>query len=304
VLVAAVVVAGGLTVWLLPTWITLHPRLGNAPDRYKAVADARTGMVAFLAVLGGLGGLYYTSRAFRLSQQTHRLSAEGQVTDRYSKAVDQLGSPSPEVCLGGIYALGRIMRDSPRDERAVVAVLSAFVRRQAKKNDDLTVPWPEDEAERDDVKPSFKVQAALNVLGEREAGDTATAADLRDSDLRGARLRHARLYGASLRRSYLYMAHLTGADLGEASLVDADLTGAFLDGASLVSADLRRAQLTGADLTGADLTGALFSAGALSPGQQQTARNGGKIILGDAASKPGAFGAETAGTRAQAPDRS
>jgi PAS domain-containing protein len=157
--ILAVVALGVLAVWLLPSWLTQHPRVINPADRHKAVADTRTGVVAFLAVLGGIGGLYYTARTFRvsrdaqidarnyanetsrLSAQTLRLNERGQITDRYSKAVEMLGSPSHEICIGGIYALGHIMRDSPDYERAIVAALSAFVRRKAKRRDDLSVPW-------------------------------------------------------------------------------------------------------------------------------------------------------------------
>jgi Pentapeptide repeats (8 copies) len=287
--VAGVVVVAGLVVWLLPALLTQHPHLATPADRYKAEADVRTGLVALLAVLGGLGGLYYTGRTFRLSkdaqiaerdysQKTLRLSEEGQITDRYSKAVDQLGDDSPEVSLGGLYALGRIMRDSPRDEQAVVAVLSAFVRRQAKRNDNLAPPWPAGEAERDEVKPSFRVQAALNVISTREHCDLAAVPDLRDCDLRGARLKNAKLHAASFRRSYLFKAHLDGADLSEASLVDADLTDARFDGATLMDADLRRATLTGARFKGVDLNRAWLTIGALGLEQQRAAVNTDKII--------------------------
>ena len=261
--VAGVLGACALAVWLLPVLLTEHPHLTKAAARYKAEADIRTGLVALLAVLGALGGLYYTGRTFRLSQETNRLSAEGQITDRYSKAVDQLGDDSPEISLGGIYALGRIMRDSPPDEQAVVAVLSAFVRRKAKRNDNLDVPWSAEEAERDEVKPSFRIQAALNVISNREHRDMAAVPDLRDSDLRGARLKDAQLREGSFRRSYLYKAHLISADLRAASLVDADLTGARLAGAKLAGADLSRVRLT---------------VGALSQEQREAAMNTDKII--------------------------
>jgi aspartyl-tRNA synthetase len=39
----------------------------------------------------------YTARNFTLSR-------EGQVTDRYTKAIEQLGSDKPDVRTGGIYA--------------------------------------------------------------------------------------------------------------------------------------------------------------------------------------------------------
>jgi hypothetical protein len=135
-------------VWWLPSWLTQHPRLNAPAERHKAAADARTGVVAFIAVLGGLGGLYYTSRSFQLSREaqieaqkhaneTSRRNAEtlalterGQTTDRYAKAVQMLGSPSNEISVGGVYALGHIMLDSPAYERAIVSVLSAFICRR------------------------------------------------------------------------------------------------------------------------------------------------------------------------------
>jgi hypothetical protein len=268
---AAIVVLllAALAIWLLPAWLTQHPHLSDASDRHKAAADARTGVVAFLAVLGALGGLYYTSKTFkvgrdaqiaagdyanqtsRLGQETLALTERGQITDRYSKAVDQLGAQSPVVCVGGIYALGQIMLDSPRDyERPVVGVLSAFVRREAKRRSDYAPPWPEDEAERDETKPSFRIQAALTVLKSRPLG---TAPDLRDTDLRGARLRRAGLAGANFRRSYLYKAKLAGADLSGASLDGADLTGADLAAAILDGANLKDARLTKGSVTGEQL---------------------------------------------------
>lgn len=266
-----IVAVAVLTLWLLPSWLTQDPGLPDAPARHKAAADARTGVVAFVAVLGGLGGLYYTSRNFELSRKaqitaqenaneaSHRsaealgLSERGQITDRYSKSVEMLGHDSPEIRIGGIYALGHIMNDSPRYEEAIVAALSAFIRRAARLNDNRTVPWPEKEAERDEVKPSFPIQAALNVLAQPSTYDHVSP-DLRDSDLRGARLRSAELRGVNFRRSYLYKAKLSNADLSEAILDGADLTGADLTGANLVRASLVNADLEKAILTNDSLS--------------------------------------------------
>lgn len=101
------------------------------------------------------------------SAETLRLMEKGQITDRYSKAVEMLGNPTPEICIRGIYALGHIMRDSPTYTDAIVEVLSAFVRRKAKRNPGFSPPWPAAEAKRDEIKPSFPIQAALTVLPER-----------------------------------------------------------------------------------------------------------------------------------------
>lgn len=55
-----------------------------------------------------------------------RLAQEGQLTDRYAKAIEQLGDDRLYIRLGGIFALERLGVDSPRDHPTVVEVLSAF----------------------------------------------------------------------------------------------------------------------------------------------------------------------------------
>jgi hypothetical protein len=52
--VLGVLVLAVLALWLLPAWLTQDPHLSSPADRHKAPADARTGVVAFIAVLGCL----------------------------------------------------------------------------------------------------------------------------------------------------------------------------------------------------------------------------------------------------------
>jgi hypothetical protein len=122
--------AAVLVVWLLPSLLTRYPRV-DAAARHTAITATRTGLVATLAVLGAGVGLAYTAR-------TYRLSREGHLTDRYTKAVEQLGSDKIEVRLGGIYALERLMRDSSTDQPTIVEVLAAYIRRHAPR----TTPAP------------------------------------------------------------------------------------------------------------------------------------------------------------------
>ena len=81
----------------------------------------------WLWALAALGSLAMATRTYRLTQQ-------GQITDRHTKAIQQLGSEKAEVRLGGIYALERITNDSPQDRATIADVLPAFVRVHA--------PWP------------------------------------------------------------------------------------------------------------------------------------------------------------------
>ena len=290
----ALVAAILLVVWVLPSLLTRHPHIDTAADRHRAVTDTRTVLVAMLAVVGAAGGIAYTAR-------TYRLSREGHITDRYSKAIEQLGSDKIEVRLGGIYALERLMRDSPSDQPTIMEVLAAYVRHHTMKDK------PINRAARDRKvaghrhpgrgstvnSPTEDVQAALTVLGRRHSVDGEMPIDLHNADLTGAELSKADLVGAQLGgadltgawlvqanligtwlgRADLTGAQLSGADLTDAGLYEANLTGAQLSGANLTDAGLGGASLTGAQLTGANLTGARVTLGTLSQEQLGTARH-------------------------------
>ena len=172
------------------------------------------------AGLFAAGALLYTARNFSLSR-------EGQVTDRYTKAIEQLGSDKLDVRIGGIYALERVSRDSARDHPTVMDVLCAFIREHSREE----WPPPDPGGNSSDRTTRPDVQAAVTVVGRRDL-----RRDIRPVNLSGA--------------------NLTGADLAYAHLAKAWLTGAILPGAILLDADLSKAGLGGADLVGAILPGA------------------------------------------------
>jgi uncharacterized protein YjbI with pentapeptide repeats len=235
--------------------------------RLQTARDAARGrLLTFGAGLFAAAALLFTARNFALSR-------EGQVTDRYTKAIEQLGSDKLDVRLGGIYALERVARDSPRDHSTVMKVLAAFIREHSHDQ------WPSTPPDSDAVpqrKTRPDVEGGLTVIGRRNssadrdlidltgadlAGAHLNGADLNGADLNGADLNGARLNGANLgwarlNGANLTRAHLTAADLTRAHLNWADLTGAHLVEANLVEANLVDAHLTGADLTEADLFGA------------------------------------------------
>jgi hypothetical protein len=241
-----------LLVWLVPP--ALYAYVPEPKDRATAEASTRTGIIAGLAGLAGLGGLAITARTYRLTQQ-------GQITDRYTKAIEQLGSNKLDVRLGGIYALERIAVDSERDHSTVVEVLSAFVREHSDPRhlDHHQPCGATDKASR----PTTDVQAAVTVLGRLpkrpgvSRGDLASArlvaVNLDGANLSGANLDGANLSGANLDRVNLSGANLGGADLSWASLDGTNLSGASLDGTNLVWARLHGANLSGAGLITANL---------------------------------------------------
>jgi len=255
------------------------PSLDDPTSQTTAENAVRT------TLLQGLGGAVLLLGAWFTWRQL-QTAREGQITERFTRAIDQLGKTQPEVTIGGIYALERIARDSPGDQTAIAEVLTAYVRQHAR--------WPPGTEQPSDRSSSGEllrlrerrppIQAALTVLARmpRPTGaDFRLRLDLRRTDLRRVDLRNARfawarleeahldgawmldahlertwLSGASLQGAQPWSAYLEKADLHKANLQDARLYGTHLQGARLTQANLKGARLHGAVLTGADLTGA------------------------------------------------
>jgi hypothetical protein len=67
--------------------------------------------------------------AERQARDQLALAEQGQITERFTRAIDQLdASRSLAVRLGGLYALERIARDSRNDRPTVAEVLCAYIR--------------------------------------------------------------------------------------------------------------------------------------------------------------------------------
>jgi uncharacterized protein YjbI with pentapeptide repeats len=209
-------------------------------------------------------GLFYTNAANRSQQE---LAERGQVTERFTRAIDQLGSEDVDVRLGGIYGLERLTRDSPSDQRDVIEVLSAYVRRKALASAAATSPStaaPPAISGSRSTHLATDVQAGLTVLGRLPSSADRSSIDLRDASLHGADLSRLNFSGANLSGAKLAWAYITNSDLSRANLSYADLSGANLAGATLneaalVNADLSNAQLGNANLSGAKLNFAILA---------------------------------------------
>lgn len=107
----------------MPTLRRRRPQPPRRPPRRRP-HDQRTDWPQIGATLTSIAsvllvalGLFYTNDQNRKQQE---LAERGQVTERFTKAIDQLGSDKLDVRLGGIYGLERLMRDSPNDRRNIV----------------------------------------------------------------------------------------------------------------------------------------------------------------------------------------
>ncbi|WP_052390615.1 pentapeptide repeat-containing protein [Streptomyces sp. NRRL B-24484] len=225
-------------------------------------SDGRWGQTA--TGIAAIGALVLTSISLGLTscQNSHQnsIAEQGQITQRYTATISQLGSTVPDVRLGGIYALQRIMNNSPADQPTIVSVLCAFIRNHA----------PGSPGAATVNSPPTDVDAALDVLSGRNPDHDAYASiDLHGTDfshmdvsglqLADADLANANLVGADLTGTYLTNANFTGADLTNTILESTHLEAAKLGAVNLAGADLQYAHLAGAVLDQANLSEAVLN---------------------------------------------
>jgi hypothetical protein len=169
-LVGAVLVVIGMAWTLGPGagWFLRHvdgvrglsgKELADAQDAVRGrILTAATGLAALAAV-------YFTARnaetarkallhSVEAARWTAELTEQGQVTERYTKAIEQLGSDKIDIRVDGIYSLERIAADSPRDHPTIMEVLIAFLF-----------------GRNTPAAPPADKQAALNVISRRTAAD-------------------------------------------------------------------------------------------------------------------------------------
>jgi hypothetical protein len=210
--------------------------------------DLRNGalqLLTVLAVLIGAGvGFQQLAEDRDRAIQDRQLTRQGQASERFTRAIDQLGGSRVETRIGGIYGLDQIVDQSPENTGPVGEVLLAWLNGRPRPN---TRPA----AQLREYAPD--VQAALMVLTGQRRYLSIVARRL---DLHGLGLGSANLGGADLTGANLTGANLGGADLTGANLTGADLFIVRLGSADLGAADLHDADLHDADLRDADLVAA------------------------------------------------
>jgi Pentapeptide repeats (8 copies) len=188
--VVVLVVVAGLSVFVVavaPEWLASIVEVQDT--NAEEVGRVRTALLAFLAGTVAVIGAFYTARSYELSKR-------GQITDRFTRAIEQLGSDKPEIRVGAIYALERIALDSKADHFRVMEVLTAYIRENA--------PWPKELAGFDlERRLPDDIQAVIAVIGRRKIRNDRYLLNLSGSDLRGAKLAEQKLQRAILKGTNL-----------------------------------------------------------------------------------------------------
>ncbi len=261
----------------------LSPDLDDPQAQFEDLDRAR---LTVSAIIGGggfllIGSYFNWRRVSALEKQVTTLQL-GQITERFTRAIDQLGAvhadnePAPQIRGGGVRSLERIATESAEDFWPIVDILTSYLRGECRwepPDPDKDFPeeydaLPEEISNRMDVV--FAVEAVvrlwprgvemiptpLNLAYTFVPEISLREKNLARANLQGANLMLAVLEGADLRAANLRGAFLRRANLCRANLRDADLWGAILEGARLQAADLRGAFLLGANLRHAVLEGA------------------------------------------------
>ena len=92
-------------------------------------------LAAGIAGLAALLTFMETRRQNLESKELTRVSLDltrrSQTMDRFSKAIEQLGSGQLDVCVGAIYTLEQIARDSPDMHRPIVEIFTTYLHEHA-----------------------------------------------------------------------------------------------------------------------------------------------------------------------------
>jgi hypothetical protein len=220
----------------------------------KMENEFRRTLIEIVGIVFALLWLYFAWRRVTVSEQ-------GLITDRYTKAIEQLGAtdkdgnPNVEVRLGAIYALERVAQDSARDHWTIMEVLTAYVRKNA------PAPTEENPREKYALGPMTEIQAILTVLGRRKRGHVREGErrlDLSRTDLRHAKLSHLHLDRASFDYACLKRANFSMAYVMEASFVGCDLSEAWFTGSYAEKADFQDSVLFSTIFRSAWLTDCSF----------------------------------------------
>jgi uncharacterized protein YjbI with pentapeptide repeats len=287
--------------WRVPQWqANSWARHADANPRelFEIENESRGTLGQILSGVAVLTGLIFAWQQLGQTSDNLRVSEEGQITDRFSRAVDQLGSDQFTIRLGGIYALERIARDSPRDYGPVMEVLTAFARQESPVGPDAAATPAAGVPEVPlDVRAVFKVigrRSDAQIATEMEEGDGCL--DLTGINAVGVDLSEDNLQNTCWDRSDLRGAEVNDANLSDSTFENAILLGTNLDGveahgASFVSANMFRANLSQSDLSNANLLAADLE-GALLPGANLTDAN----LQGTNLTSATMFGATLSGT--------
>ena len=235
----------------------------------ESVGMAIRNLVLVIAAMAAFPLAIWRSKVAERQAET---AQRGLLNERYQKGAEMLGSEILSVRMGGIYALGRLAEEHPKDYHLqIMQLFCAFVRHPSREQDETQGG---SQPAREDVRAVMEVigtrnKVQIEIEQQENYVPNLCGADLRNQYLYEMNLSKVQLTRVRLSGAFLARAILSGAECFETDLSDAKLPGANLSGASLTSANLSSVKAIGADfsnaslysanLTDADLSGAALN---------------------------------------------
>jgi hypothetical protein len=268
--VTLAIAVGALAIWRVPHWQEQSWRDRGITSEEKLaelVVQARTGMIqAFggLALIATLALSAYqvsearrsTNENLRLADKNLRLAQQGQVSERFARAIEELGAtsangdPAIDVRTGALFLLRRIGLDATLHAEPAYRVVAAYIRNHYKEPDIPTDGCKAFNAPASDVSTAlvFILPKLADYLLPKDPSGRKLG---KMTGLRGATMR-----GLALDNLVLTDFDLTGIKLPYANLGNLDARNSILRSARFTRACLQRAKFQGADISGADFSGA------------------------------------------------
>lgn len=213
--------------------ISLHKdRIILENSIYSALIQAISGAFFFVTA-------YFTYLNIRTSEKKH-------LSERFTKAVEQLGSGNTAIIIGGICTLEQIFLDSRTYEKVILSILAEFIKFSS----------PNIKGNNSSIKP--EVQSAVSTLARCLQLSTTHSSkeyiinldnvNLKNSDLKGFNLSAVSLNDSDLSYASLKMTILNGASLENINFTASDLSysklnNCFISGGNFSSAILDHAEL-------------------------------------------------------------
>lgn len=282
-----IIIVLGLMWWYIPVFQVNHygtninnSERANLENQYRVTLTQTFGGIVILygiyqgwrRIILAEEDLKITHSTMHISQENLEVSRQGQITERFTRAVDQLGAidqfgnPAIEIRLGGIYALERIANESKKDYLPIMEILTAYARKNSPNNESVF------EQHTVNTEVSFEIQAILTVIGRRNhsyddkknnclklnrtllQGADLEEANFKEANFESTNLSGSVFKGANLERANLCMAYLESVDFTKANLKGVCLSSAKLFYAYFEEANLEDVNLHGANIESADFT--------------------------------------------------
>jgi uncharacterized protein YjbI with pentapeptide repeats len=277
-------IAGLVAAWLIPKAQARRWREAEI-DAAKLAELENSARGTLVQLLGGLALILtfvvtwaQLADSRRASEKTLELAAQQQQSQRFSRAIDQLGSPRLVSRVAAMAGLDAVVRGPvPEDREPALQVILAYLR-TAYRPPASGLPMKLGHPPRDCSRPLARVQiqagerprlpkpdmqAAMAIIIAHADLDQPlhnlsqldfTALDAKSADFKGAHMNGALL---------------TEANLNDARFLNAELVDTSFYRACVRSASFGKASAAGVVFIGADLSGADFSDADLSSGNLQ-----------------------------------